>query len=281
MKTEKKDSKRWILLALLVLILLLLLAFCSRKESAGMSPEQGQPQPAVTQPTEITSVGAEPTVVGQTAENVGPTNPEPTAPPTVEPVPAQMCTHRFFPTGVGTTFDYRASFFNRGASLQYPERGNEIGIFRQRIDEVTADHIIVLYWNLAVDPVELSHRGSNRCDSFGMQVGIGPGGLFYLPYELAPGMSWQDENEYDPVQFQSADEMTTISVPAGIFEVLCVTKTYMYATPPLPGSATGSFFTWLRACFAEGVGEVTEEWHSTFPRDDSQWELVSYSIPTE
>jgi hypothetical protein len=52
---EKKDSKRWILLALLVLILLLLLAFCSRdrNESTLVEPTRaGEPLVAVTGPTE-------------------------------------------------------------------------------------------------------------------------------------------------------------------------------------------------------------------------------------
>ena len=49
MKKEKKDSKRWVLLALLVLILLILLGLCSRNrnEPASVGPTQA-PEQAVT-----------------------------------------------------------------------------------------------------------------------------------------------------------------------------------------------------------------------------------------
>jgi hypothetical protein len=199
---------------------------------------------------------------------------------TAEPIATpRICTHRFFPTAVGATWEYRSSFLNRSADLRYPEGSKVIGNVRLRIDEVTADYSTGVFWQPPIDPKDLSYKVTFDCDSFGMHVGAGPGVEFYLPYELAPGMSWQDKREVYPVQFQSADEMATITVPAGTFEVLCVTKTYKYATPPPPGTLGHSFFTFLIACFSEGVGEITEEWHSTFPRDDSLEELVSYSIP--
>ena len=260
MKDDDKKRVLWLLLAFLVLVMLLL-AFCSRDRNESV------PSGLIQDPNQLMSLTEQ-------AEEIDQSTPETLATSmaerTLEPTP-RMCTHRFFPVTVGATWDYRLYSINRGGDNS---DGEEVGVFRQRIDEVTTEYSAGLYWNIAIDPTQWFQQLNYECDSFGMHVSIGPNSFFYLPYELFPGMSWQDEQEYYPVQYQAAEETTTVSVPAGTFEVLCITKTYLYETSPPP-------FNYLVACFAEGVGEVTEEWWGNNDLEDLRWELLSYSIPTE
>ncbi|KRT67539.1 MAG: hypothetical protein XU08_C0002G0092 [candidate division WWE3 bacterium CSP1-7] len=268
MKREKKDSKRWILLALLVLILLLLLGFCSRKEFSGVSSEQGQLQPAVAQSTEIASVGAEPTALPMAAE----------------PLPSSApCTidHPFFPIRLGAIWEYRTrSIYTRSVSGEIGvDRGWESGGEVLEVVELSDTQAMIIgYTRIGVDagPENWYQEYPIWCNN--EEVWSFPSIAYILPHVLSPNsiyQSWTGQGQLTDYQVSDWQEIT---VPAGTFDVLCVSFSY-------PQEVRPNYVTSGVSCFAEGVGLVYDEGHADIPGEDGYVsslfsELESYSIPT-
>lgn len=270
MKRERKDSKCWILLILLVLavlILILLLGFCSQGRN--------EPIPVIqTQPGEQSAPTAGQAEVGKAA-----TSELPTVFPTVPAVPptAESCTifDSFFPIRLGAYWEYRQRVLqnNRSEDTGWSVR------MRYEVTEVTDEYADIIQSIVEGAMAGSYERNKRIWWDLGKPLVVMsfPIAAYVLPCPVSPNSSytWPINPDAEILHQFQIDDWSVVTVPAGMFEVLCVSQTTYYE-----GTQTG----YGKTCFAEGVGWVYDEWHSvredgtTLGTEDFN-ELVSYSIP--
>lgn len=268
MKREKKDSKRWILLVLAVLILILLLGFCSRVRNGPTPVIQAQPGEQLAPTTGQAEV--------EKAATSGPPSAFPTEP--AMPPTAESCTifDAFFPIRLGAYWEYRQRVLQNNGS---EDTGWYIRI-RYEVTEVSDEYADILHYTVE-GPMAGPENGRNRRTWWDLgkpyQILDFPIAAYVLPCPVSPNSTYIWPLTPDPEivhQFQ-IDDWSVVTVPAGTFNVLCVSQTTYWEE-----ARTG----YGKTCWAEGVGWVSDEWHSI--RSDGTTlgtevfdELVSYSIP--
>ena len=280
MKIEKKDSKRWILLALLVLILLLLLGFCSRNRTetvpAGPTQQSGQLLPTTGQSEEnqqVTTGSSSPSSNSQVQEPTG--------------LPCRF-EHRFSPFRIGAYWVYQSytegregGYFNRVEWVDH-----DVWYKMLQVSKLTSDEGVVLYtfgWDDPPENIEDGWNGGSityHCPTTGL---YDPLGLAFLPYDLRPGNTWSNRPQEHRTETYQANDLSSVTVQAGTFDVLCIEVSSSY--DELPQADEYSMVGDAVGCYAEGVGLVYTQWEWIRPQDNdvetTTQELMGYYIPPE
>jgi len=194
-----------------------------------------------------------------------------------EPQPSACRNHRYFPLRLGAHWEYLWE-------SDFPGSISEIE--RYEVTELNVDHGTTAerrVW-LALPPLDIPEENSEvpfRCYDTGITTPLGVG---YMPYDLTRGLAWSDPFSTQEVreELQAADNLATITVPAGTFEALCITIKWTSPSSPSPDSYYPSSG---QSCYAEGIGLVYEEYTAIRPRDgdttNDALRLVSYTIPAQ
>lgn len=177
--------------------------------------------------------------------------------------------NKYFPVRLGAIWKYRVEPLNswdNTHSLEITELSNSVGTG------------LWLWPSSDGTYHSLNPTLENRSD--GLQLGYL--GVDILPHELALGLEWTYESSNYSQQARAASSMTTITVPAGVFEAICITYTSSWVSVSNPNAYWPFSGT---ACYVEGVGLILEEVHSMRPNDEDvrirTWELIDYSIPNK
>jgi hypothetical protein len=274
MLNEKVNSRRSILLIMLILILalILLLAFCSRDQS---EPVTG---------TDLTSSDEQlsPTTEQSEAETASNGSMVPTD---AAGDPADCLSHRYLaPVRLGTNCVY--SYHTSGTGTA----NVTLEITEPRTDPNYHSEAALgtLTWTESDGSIRQNDFGilclSGADDLLPGVVIPSPGWNAYnLPYDVAPGMNWSFRSSEATDVYRT--ETRTIAVPAGNFEALCLLITWTDIDPDANYWTWDEEFTLATYCYAEGIGLVYEEIIFT-DRDSGeeyvQWyELVDYYVPPE
>jgi hypothetical protein len=255
MDSRKKKVGYWIGLALILLLLLLLMGYCSQQSQ----PDSIEGQSSTSPQQELASTEFE--AIESNEESTS------------------ICTlvHPFFPIVVGARWEARIKTVDttvEGDILRDYGWSSPHNIFE--ITNLTSTSATLVESNPSA---EGWHQDFEIvCDAQGLW---GIPRFDSLPYAISPDLNttldqftWSYYDvEYKVVGWQE------ITVPAGTFEVLCISSHHAGITRP-------NYVTSSLACFAENVGLVYAESHTEVPDDEGKigivyLELVGYSIPSE